>query len=413
MPGVHLLSITAAGRAESSGQYSYRTWQAGAAWQVTPALRLRGSKATSFVTPTLAAGSPISVPPSQPWFLIDDGEWIFGADRPFIIQGGNPELQPEHGFVYSYGAEWTPGFADRLTVGVNFSHSSIFDRISQGPFFSLIAIVTPELERRFPDSVKRDADGKATQLDARSVNLAFAEQSSLDYRVDYRIDTVYGDFGARLNVSRSRYHNTLRTQHDAEFNPEALDRLVGEIIPKYSQRAAIYWEHRGARLGLNFHHRSDTGFEDGDGRMVRAVPPLVTNLVSSYDFGDGFFQAPEFLRSIVVDFGVNNVAKKFTRRIVDGEEDNSRVAGLFNSSRGTHLLRSIAGRVLAAIKGPDVLRTPVGSHSSSPPFTVHCAAADRNTVAIGRNEDVYVRQDRYPFRSNQSGRRCRSDRPRA
>ena len=331
--GVQLLSVTAAGRAESSGQYSYRTWQAGVSWQVTRTLRFRGSKATSFVTPSLAASSSLTVPPSQPWLFIDDGNFIF-TNKPYIIQGGNPELKPEHGFVYSYGAEWTPGFADRLTVGVNFSRSTIFDRISQPPVFGFFAIVTPELEARFPDLVKRDADGNATLLDVRSVNLAFAERSSIDYRVDYRIDTGYGDFGARLNISRTRYHNTLRTQHDAEFNPEALDRLLGEIIPKHSQRATIYWEHRGARLGLNFHHRSDTEFEDGDGRIVRGVPPLVTSLVSSYDFGEGFFQAPGFLRSIVVDFGVNNVARKFTQRIVDGEEDNSRVTGLFNSSRG-------------------------------------------------------------------------------
>ena len=332
-PVVRLLSVTAAGRAESSGQYSYRTWQAGVAWQVFRGFRFRGSKATSFVTPPLVAQAPLTMPPSRPWLLFDNGQIIWGSPAVYI-EGPNPELQPEHGTVYSYGLEWTPAFAARLNVGVNVSHSALYDRINRPPVFGPFAFVTPELEARFPDSVHRDANGAVTHLDVRSVNLAFEEHSSIDFRVDYRLETGLGEFGAQANVSRNRYHNTLHTQHDAEFNPAALDKLVGEIIPEHSQRAAVFWERRGLRLGLNFHHRSDTGFENGDGEFVRSVPPFLTNFVGSYDFAGGLLPVPRFLRSVIIDFGVNNVARKFTRRIVDGEEDNSRVAGLFNSSRG-------------------------------------------------------------------------------
>ena len=333
LPGVRLLSVTAAGRAESSGQYSYRTWQAGVAWQVFRGFRFRASKATSFVTPPLVTQAPVSVPPSRPWLVVDHGQFVFGSPA-VLVEGANPELRPEHGSVYSYGLEWTPAFAARLNVGVNFSHSALYDRINRPPILGLFAFVTEALETRFPDVVTRNAEGVITHLDLRSVNVAFEERSSIDYRVDYRWETGFGDLGAQFNVSRTRYHNTLHTQHDAEYNPDALDKLVGEIIPKHSQRAAIYWEQNGLNLGLNFHHRSDTGFEDGDGRFVRSVPPLITNFIGSYDFAGDLFEAPGFLRNVVIDFGVNNVARKFTRRVVDGEDDNSRVAGLFNSSRG-------------------------------------------------------------------------------
>ena len=336
LPGVQLLSATLAGRYESSGKWSYRTWQAGAAWQVIPGFRFRGSKATSFVTPALLTSAPVTVPPSTPWLLIDHGSFVFGSTAQ-IIEGANPDLQPEHGTVYSYGLEWTPVFASGfsgLTIGVGFSHSTIFDRINSPPLFGFFAVVNETLEARFPDVVERDAEGNITRLDVRAVNLAFEERSSVDARLGYRVDTRFGHFGARINVSRNRYHNTLHSQHDAELDPDALDRLVGEIIPEDSQRAAFYWEDRGMRLGLNFHHRSETRFEDGDRRQIRSVPPLVTNFFGSYDFAAGLFTAPGFLRNVVVDFGVNNVARKFTRRVVDGEDDNSRFTGLFNNSRG-------------------------------------------------------------------------------
>ena len=333
LPGVQLLSATLAGRQESSGQWSYRTWQVGAAWQVTPGFRFRGSKATSFVTPPLLTQAPLTVPPKRPWILVDHGV-VFFSPATDIIQGANPDLQPEHGSVYSYGLEWTPRFAAGLTIDVNFSHSTLYDRINRPPFFGFFAVVDQVLEARFPDIVTRDADGRITELDVRAVNLAFEERSGIDYRVDYRVDTSFGDFGVQVNVSRTRYHNTLHSQNDAELDPDALDRLVGEIIPEHSQRAAAYWEHRGLKLGLNFYHSSDTAFESGDGELVRSVPPLVTNLVGSFDFAGDWFQAPAFLRSVVVDFGVNNVARRFTRRVVDGVEDGYRVAGLFNSSRG-------------------------------------------------------------------------------
>lgn len=336
LPGVQLFSATLAGRYESSGKWSYRTWQAGAAWQVMPGFRFRGSKATSFVTPALLTSAPVTVPPSTPWFLIDHGSFVFGSTA-HIIEGANPDLRPEHGTVYSYGLAWTPEFASGfsgLTIDVGFSHSVIFDRISSPPLFGFFAVVNETLEARFPDVVHRDAEGNITRLDVRSVNLAFEERSSVDARLDYRVGTRFGDFGAQINVSRARYHNTLHSQHDAELDPDALLRLVGEIIPEDSQRATFYWEDRGMRLGLNFHHRSEIRFEDGDRREIRSVPPLVTNFVGSYDFSAGLFKAPGFLRNVVVDFGVNNVARKFTRRVVDGEDDNSRLAGLFNSSRG-------------------------------------------------------------------------------
>jgi len=119
--------------------------------------------------------------------------------------GGSPFLQPERstsdniGVVLDVPGRWFKG----LSLSADLIEITYKDKISS--FGSL-----QEIANLAPDRLIRDAAGRVTGIDSRSVNLAKDELKVMDYAVQYRRDTPWGNFNARAGMTDYKTVQSIR-----------------------------------------------------------------------------------------------------------------------------------------------------------------------------------------------------------
>jgi iron complex outermembrane recepter protein len=161
------------------------------------ALTLRGTYSEGFHAPTLSDLTPAGVEVfgtfgedglHDPKGLTPDGTTIR------IIVTGNPLLQPEVAYEWSYGAVYSPKWIKGLTLSADFWH---IDLRSIASFVSSQFIL--DFESSFPGVVSRDpTTGAITQVINPSLNLTRAIVEGIDYEAIYILDSSIfgrGDFG--------------------------------------------------------------------------------------------------------------------------------------------------------------------------------------------------------------------------
>jgi iron complex outermembrane receptor protein len=156
------------------------------------ALTLRASYTEAFHAPTLIdlrpAGTEGGEPIRDPKGLTPPGEVIR------VFSTGNPNLQPEVAYEWSYGAVYSPKWIKGLTLSADFWHIDVR---------SIAAAVSPQFivdfENQFPGLVERDPiTGAITQVIDPGLNLTRAIAEGIDYEAIYTLDTSMfgrGDFG--------------------------------------------------------------------------------------------------------------------------------------------------------------------------------------------------------------------------
>jgi iron complex outermembrane receptor protein len=157
------------------------------------ALTLRASYTEAFHAPTLLDLTPAERETS--FQQARDPRGLTPPGTPFrAIRSGNPNLQPEVAYEWSYGAVYSPKWIKGLTLIADFWHIDIR---------SLAAAVGPQFiidfENQFPGLVERDPiTGAITQVIDPELNLTRAIVEGIDYEASYILDTSMfgrGDFG--------------------------------------------------------------------------------------------------------------------------------------------------------------------------------------------------------------------------
>jgi len=119
--------------------------------------------------------------------------------------GGNILLQPERstsdniGVVLDVPGKWFKG----LSVSADLIEITYKDKISQ--FASL-----QEIANLAPERLIRNANGVVTGIDSRQVNLAKDELKMIDYAMQYRRSTPWGNFSARAGMTDYKTVQSIR-----------------------------------------------------------------------------------------------------------------------------------------------------------------------------------------------------------
>ncbi len=347
---------------DNSGSDS--TWSAGISWKPIDQLGIRYRESTAFLAPTLSQGLidrferpgfvSVSYPGEEtclnhPQFgLICFPRTEMGST---YISGGNPDLGAERSRSKSAALDFTPNWAEGLSMTVAWHNTDYTDRIAPFPIspFNIIAGVD---DIAYPDRIYQDPNATYNSpfapwvVDTRWINLAYVEQSGVDYRVNYSASTEHGEFSFGLNVARLlKYRESLDGTKEVSLVGSYVGDRLAQALPKHRAIAAFSWAHRGFDVSVNGTYSSEV-----ETMLVNLNPflpePIVTDhyfvqaptlvdLVLGYSFEDGdLWNAPNWLDGTrvaltVTNLGDDTVKTRSLRR--NGRDVDGEWAG-FNSS---------------------------------------------------------------------------------
>ena len=150
-------------------------------------LTLRGSYSEAFLAPTLPdltpAGTEFFFPPG--FFHDPKGLTPPGAGTRLLLSG-NPLLNPEVAYEWSYGAVYSPKWIRGLTLSADFWHIDLRS-IADVPGGDFII----DHEKLFPQDVIRDpTTGAITTVILPTLNLTRTVVEGLDYEAIYILDSI-------------------------------------------------------------------------------------------------------------------------------------------------------------------------------------------------------------------------------
>jgi len=164
--------------------------------------------------------------------LIDS--FVPGACSAF---GPNPDVKPEQSDNLSMGFGWQPGWAQGLTINVDYSLIDFQNRIASSS--ELRNLLPAEIYGNLPQFFERDpATGALIRSISRVVNISSREHTSLDFQLKWNIETQ--DWGTFTPILYYHYVIDMFDQVTADA-PKA--RFLGEFvgIDKRKIQAQLDW----------------------------------------------------------------------------------------------------------------------------------------------------------------------------
>jgi iron complex outermembrane recepter protein len=150
-------------------------------WQPVDGLTLLASAIGAETEPGISElGNPLVATPGVPTYDFVRGETVLISR----ITGGNPALLKERQRDIKMSASFQPKDLKGLTIGIDYFRNRSTNPVAGFP------ILTPETESAFPGRTTRDANGRLTAIDARSVN--FAATRSNVVRVGFTFQKEFG-----------------------------------------------------------------------------------------------------------------------------------------------------------------------------------------------------------------------------
>jgi iron complex outermembrane recepter protein len=223
------------------------------------ALTLRGSYTEAFHAPALSEISPAS---SQFFLgvLADPFSSQPGTPEERVI--GNPNLQPEVAYEWSYGAVYSPKWIKGLTLSADWWH---IDMRSIASFLGAQFIVEnniPGLVIRGPSSIPGELGPIILVIDPNE-NLTGAIFEGLDYEAIYILESSifgHGDFG-KLTFTAN---GTWLSRAELQISPDTKRfGIAGEFIPSgFSLTSSLPWNR--ANFSLFYDGPADTWLQGLD-----------------------------------------------------------------------------------------------------------------------------------------------------
>jgi iron complex outermembrane receptor protein len=233
------------------------------------ALTLRGSYTEAFHAPTLFEITPAG---SQNFPLIND-PFSRVTESPYQIEeriSGNPLLQPEVAYEWSYGIVYSPKWLKGLTLSADWWHIDLRSLISSlGAQFIIEANLpglvfrtptppgTPPLPNGQPDR------GTVTLVTDPNDNLSGAIFEGLDYEAIYILDSSifgHGDYGRLTFTVNGTWLSRAELQVNANTKRFG---IAGEFLPPgFTLTSSLPW-HR-ANFSLFYDGAADTWMQGLD-----------------------------------------------------------------------------------------------------------------------------------------------------
>jgi iron complex outermembrane receptor protein len=256
------------------------------------ALTLRGSYTEAFHAPALSEISPAS---SQNFATFPDPVSRLPRFAEIRVLG-NPNLQPEVAYEWSYGAVYSPKWIKGLTLSADWWH---IDMRSIASLLGLQFIVQndiPGLVIRGPPEIP-GAPGPILLVIDPNENLTGAIFEGLDYEAIYILDSSifgHGDFG-RLTAT---LNGTWLSRAELQIAPETKRfSIAGEVIPPgFTLTGSLPWNR--ANFSLFYDGPTDTWMQGLDvGAVVHYTGQYEDDNLSLTQSVFGEFSKPQTPRS--------------------------------------------------------------------------------------------------------------------
>ena len=277
-----------------------------------------------------------------------------------LINGGNPNLQPERSRSYTAGIVLQPAFLPGFSATIDWYDIQIegafewsrwnlaFDQCYNGKVQFWCGIY------------KRDPqNGQLKEVDARYSNSGYLKSRGIDFATNYSLDTrrLGLDDGGIVNLS---FNGTFATKLERQFAPGAPSWsclgyhgfACGEPVPKWRHVAGVNWAFPRNKGGLGFTWRytggtsvsklsTDTALAARPSLNYPDTYPLIRKLpaVSYLDFNTNL----ALTRSLDVRFNVQNLFD--TDPPIIGRDRDWAVGSTFNTYPAYYAIRGRTLRV--------------------------------------------------------------------
>jgi outer membrane receptor protein involved in Fe transport len=228
------------------------------------ALTLRGSYTEAFHAPALSEISPAS---TQSFALVSDP--LLGPGNIVEVRVvGNPNLQPEVAYEWSYGAVYSPKWIKGLTLTADWWHIDMRSIASLLGAQFVVDNNIPGLVIRGPSTTPGEPGPIILVIDPNE-NLTGAIFEGLDYEAIYILDSSifgHGDFG-RLTAT---LNGTWLSRAELQIAPSTKRfGIAGEFIPPgFTLTGSLPWNR--ANFSLFYDGPADTWMHGLDlGAVVR------------------------------------------------------------------------------------------------------------------------------------------------
>ena len=226
----------------------------GLIWRLTNDLTLRATNGESFLTPlssqlygTVTILEASNNPFVNPFFLNPVPPYT----RLIALWGSNPSLQPQTASTTTVTLEYAPAWMEGLNVAVTWSDLA-YDNFIATPSTIPDEDLVANFERLPEIFVLGDTN--TIIMDSRELNLSSNVSKTIDFRVDYRFSTGYGDWGIYLNAVR-----TLETARQlVPFIPE-VDISDTERGPsRWASNLRLTWDYGTWNVTTETYYTSST-----------------------------------------------------------------------------------------------------------------------------------------------------------
>jgi iron complex outermembrane receptor protein len=283
-------------------------------WQpIDSSLTLRGTYSEAYHAPTIyelyTSQAHRAVPVMDPATVLHDDPFGRMEGTPLTPQGtaiqepvgGNPNLQPETAYEWTYGIVWTPAkLIKGLTLSADFYHidlrNAILDRDPNNILFINFDNRTGTLPNGAPtgrihsDLIQRDpVTGAVLSVNAALQNANRIITEGLDYGASYQLDTSifsHGDFGRFTFTFNGNYLARYVRQPDPESRRLNFDnRFIGPrlgSLPQNRWYASVFYDLGGLDAGATVHFIGQMSDTSDPPRKIREWTTL--DLVVNYTF---------------------------------------------------------------------------------------------------------------------------------
>jgi outer membrane receptor protein involved in Fe transport len=289
-------------------------------WQpIDSSLTLRGTYSEAYHAPTIyelytsqaqravPVMDPATVPPNDPLGrppVLPNGDPTPLTPPDTAIQetvGGNPTLQPETAYEWTYGIVWTPAkLIKGLTLSADFYHidlrNAIINRDANNILFINFGNRTGTLPNGAPtggilsDLIQRDPrSGAVLSVNSALQNANRIITEGLDYGASYQLNTSIfsrGDFGKFTFTFNGNYLARYVIQAEPESPELNFDnRFIGPrlgSLPQNRWYASVFYDLGGLDAGATVHFIGQMSDTSDPARKIREWTTL--DLVVNYTF---------------------------------------------------------------------------------------------------------------------------------
>ena len=220
-----------------------------------------------------------------------------------VIEGGNPDLDPETGHTFGVGLVYTPAWAEGLSASLDYSHVVLHGFIGTVWVDDVVAGCAKHGSPKLCQAIHRIPNGTIARVLISNENLGLLKNSAFDVAIDWHATTRLGGVTSRLlatyldqwddqpipggevlhsagqsGLPRWRALGSVDWRSGpwmASYSAEYIGSYTEEVAPPFGNDDVVF-DPYSRRVDAVLYHDVEAGFEFDSGLAVRAA---ITNVL--------------------------------------------------------------------------------------------------------------------------------------